>query len=200
MNALRRTACEVFGTEGPPLDLAGSTDLGILGNLHAHFGVDDCPERTERFFDRYHRHLECSLASDPAAGRVLEGVIDLMDALAAAPSVRPALLTGNTREGAWIKLRHFGLSHHFRFGAFGSDHADRNRLGPIALERAFAETGLAYAPDSTFVIGDTPKDIACAHAFGARCLAVATGSFTAAQLAEAGADWVAGSLREITPG
>ena len=99
-----------------------------------------------------------------------------------------------------MKLRHYGLDHHFAFGAYGSDKADRNLLGMIALERALAFTGRVYHPDQTLVIGDTPKDIACAHAMGARCLAVATGAFSAQELGDAGADWVLGSLTDFPLG
>ncbi len=197
MAALRKTAIEVFGGDGPPLDLAGSTDLGILENLYVHFEIDATDERTHRFFDAYHRHLEAALESNPAEGRVLDGVIDLLEALAVNENAQLALLTGNTALGAEMKLRHYGLGHHFTFGAYGSDRADRNQLGPIALERALAVTGRTYHPERTLVIGDTPKDIACAHAIGAKCLAVATGRFTAEELEKAGADWVLGSLREL---
>ena len=196
--ALRKTAVEIFGNEGPPLDLAGSTDLGILENLHAHFGAAPCAERTHRFFETYHLNLEESLASNPAEGRVLDGVVEILQDIAAAAHAKPALLTGNTMQGAWIKLRHYRIDHHFVFGAYGSDRADRNLLGHIALERALAYTGQAYHPEHTLVIGDTPKDIACAHAIGAKCLAVATGQFSAEQLAAASADWVIGGLREIS--
>lgn len=199
MAALRKTAIEIFGTEGPPLDLAGSTDLGILENLHSHFDTAPCTERTHRFFQAYHIHLEKSLLSNPAEGRVLDGVVELLQEMAGARHAKPALLTGNTMQGAWIKLRHYRLDHHFSFGAYGSDRADRNLLGRIALERALAHTGQAYSPEQTLVIGDTPKDIACAHAVGAKCIAVATGQFSEAQLAAAGADWVVSSLREISP-
>ena len=198
MAALRKTAMEIFGNEGPPLDLAGSTDLGILENLHVHFGASYCAERTHRFFETYHIHLEESLSSNPAEGRVLDGVVEILQDIAGAPHAKPALLTGNTMEGAWIKLRHYRLDHHFGFGAYGSDRADRNLLGSIALERALAHTGRAYTAERTLVIGDTPKDIACAHAIGAKCIAVATGQFTAEQLAAAGADWVIGGMREIS--
>ena len=197
MAALRKTAVEVFGGDGPPLDLAGSTDLGILENLYIHFEVDATAERTHRFFDVYHRHLEASLESKPAEGRVLDGVIELLEELAVNENAQLALLTGNTSLGAEMKLRHYGLGHHFTFGAFGSDRADRNQLGPIAMERALAITGRIYHPERTLVIGDTPKDIACAHALGARCLAVATGQFSEDQLEKAGADWVLGSLRDL---
>lgn len=198
MAALRKTAIEVFGGDGPPLDLAGSTDLGILENLYLHFQIDPTPEQSLRFFDVYHRHLEMSLESNPSEGRVLDGVIELLEELARADHAQLALLTGNTSLGAEIKLRHYGLNQHFKFGAYGSDRADRNLLGYIALERALAMTGRKYDPSHTLVIGDTPKDIACAHAVGARCLAVATGQFTAEQLEAAGADWVLGSLRELS--
>ncbi len=197
MAALRKTAIEVFGGDGPPLDLAGSTDLGILENLYVHFQVDATDEQTHRFFDAYHRHLEASLDSNPADGRVLDGVIDLLEKLARVKNAQLGLLTGNTSLGAGIKLRHYGIGHHFTFGAYGSDRADRNVLGPIALERAFAMTGHVFHADRTLIIGDTPKDIACAHAIGAKCLAVATGQFSAEQLEKAGADWVLGSLREL---
>jgi len=198
MTALLKTVIEIFGSEGPPLDLAGSTDLGILENLHAHFGTEPCIERTHRFFETYHVHLENSLTSNPAEGRVLDGVVELLQDIAGAAHAKPALLTGNTMQGAWIKLRHYRLDHHFGFGAYGSDRADRNLLGRIALERALAQTGQAYDTEHTLVIGDTPKDIACAHAVGAKCLAVATGQFSEDQLAAAGADWVVSSLREIS--
>ncbi|MEP2775223.1 MAG: HAD hydrolase-like protein [Luteolibacter sp.] len=197
MAALRKTAMEIFGGDGPPLDLAGSTDLGILENLYVHFGIEASDEQTHAFFEAYHVHLADSLESNPGEGRVLDGAVELLETLVIRKHAQLALLTGNTSLGAKIKLRHYGLGHHFPFGAFGSDRADRNALGSIALERALAITGRVYHPDRTLIIGDTPKDIACAHAIGARCLAVATGQFTAAQLEEAGADWVIGSLREI---
>jgi phosphoglycolate phosphatase-like HAD superfamily hydrolase len=129
---------------------------------------------------------------------VLDGVVEILQDIAAASHTKSALLTGNTMQGAWIKLRHYRIDHHFSFGAFGSDRADRNLLGRIALERALAHTGQAYGAERTLVIGDTPKDIACAHAIGAKCLAVATGQFSSEQLAAAGADWVIGGLREIS--
>ncbi len=200
MAALRNAVMEVFGGDAPPLDLAGSTDLGLLENLYVHFETDATDEKTHQFFDAYHRQLEACLESDPAIGRVLDGVIQLLENLTRTENARLGLLTGNTSLGAEIKLRHYGLGHHFTFGAYGSDRADRNLLGHIALERAFAMTGHAFQADRTLVIGDTPKDIACAHAIGAKCLAVATGRFSVEQLEEAGADWVLGSLCELAPG
>jgi phosphoglycolate phosphatase-like HAD superfamily hydrolase len=126
--------------------------------------------------------------------RVFGGVSELLSQLPARHEATVGLLTGNTAGGAASKMRHFGLAHHFAFGACGCDHADRNRLGPIALERAVAHAGQTFTAAETWIIGDTPKDIACAHAIGARCLAVATGQFSAAALEFHGADRVVETL------
>ncbi|WP_411827098.1 HAD family hydrolase [Luteolibacter sp. AS25] len=197
MAALNRTARDVFGDDGPPLNLAGSTDLGVLDSIYAHFGQEPSDELTHQFFETYHFNLRESLELDPSKGEVLDGAIELLEEFQGYAHVELALLTGNTDEGAQIKLKHYLLERYFTFGAFGSDRADRNLLGPIALERAFAFTGRKYEADQILIIGDTPKDIACAHAIGAKCLAVSTGEFSAVELKYAGADWVVESLRDL---
>jgi phosphoglycolate phosphatase-like HAD superfamily hydrolase len=92
------------------------------------------------------------------------------------------LLTGNLRRGAEAKLTSRDLWRYFPFGAFADDSEDRDQLGPHALRRAQAHHGVDFAPANTWVIGDTPHDVVCARAFGARALAVATGKHPAAQL------------------
>ncbi len=194
MAALKEATREIFGHEGPALDLAGSTDLGIVGNIHAHFEIEPTCERIDAYFEVYLGMLDWNLTHGGFSGRVLEGVHELLSELAGRHDASIGLLTGNIVGGAATKMRHFGLAGHFPFGAYGSDHADRNRLGPIALERAAAHTGRTFTAAQIWVIGDTPKDIACAHAIGARCLAVATGQFSAEALQAHGADQVVESL------
>ena len=194
MAALKEATREIFGGEGPPLDLAGATDLGIVLNIHGHFAVEATPTRIETYFGVYQQRLDWNLAHGGFPGRVIEGATILLDELAQRSHATLGLLTGNISGGAASKVRHFGLASFFQFGAYGCDHPDRNRLGPIALERAAAHAGRSFTAEETWVIGDTPKDIACAHAIGARCLAVATGNFTAEQLAAHGADRVVESL------
>jgi phosphoglycolate phosphatase-like HAD superfamily hydrolase len=194
MAALKEATREVFGHDGPPLDLAGSTDLGIVANIHAHFEIEPTPERIDAYFSMYLGRLDWNLAHGGFDGRVLDGVPELLAELAQRPDATVGLLTGNTAGGAAAKMRYFGLAHHFAFGAYGCDHADRNRLGPIALERAAVHAGKSFTAEQTWVIGDTPKDIACAHAIGARCLAVATGQFSAEALEAHGADRVVEAL------
>ncbi len=194
MKALQEATREVFGHEGPALDLAGSTDLGLIANIHAHFEIEPTAERIAMYFATYQGRLDWNLAHGGFPGRVFDGVTVVLDELSNRPHATIGLLTGNIAGGAASKMRHFGLSGYFNFGAYGCDHADRNRLGPIALARAASHAGREFRADETLVIGDTPKDIACAHAIGARCLAVATGSFSAAALTAHGADHVVDSL------
>jgi phosphoglycolate phosphatase len=196
MAALKEATHEIFGAEGPSLDLAGSTDLGIVANIHAYFEVESTRDRFDHYIQIYLAKLDWQLTHGGFPGRVYSGVTELLLKLAGDPDAAVGLLTGNTAGGAATKMRHFGLAAHFAFGAYGCDHADRNRLGPIALTRAAAHSGKNFSAAETWVIGDTPKDIGCAHAIGARCLAVATGQFTAHQLQAAGADQVVESLSQ----
>lgn len=69
-------------------------------------------------------------------------------------------------------------------GGFGSDHEDRSALPKIARRRA-GERGRPYPQAETIVIGDTPRDIACARADGLRVFAIATGPFSVDELSDA---------------
>jgi phosphoglycolate phosphatase len=122
--------------------------------------------------------------------KVLPGVPDLLDWLEEQPELILALLTGNFEPVARIKLRQAGIGKYFppEQGAFGSDSDDRAALPPIARRRA-GDPGHPYPRERTIVIGDTPRDIACAGADDVRCLAVATGPYAVSELA--GADGVA---------
>jgi phosphoglycolate phosphatase-like HAD superfamily hydrolase len=186
---------EVFGPGGPSLNLAGSTDGGIVRGLFEHFGRPFDPAVEEDFYQAYLPKLESNLSDDSSGGRLLNGASDLLEHCDERGHTT-GLLTGNLARGAAIKVGHYGIGDYFGFGAYGDDHWDRNQLGPVALERAQKFTGRNFSVQETLVIGDTPKDIACAHAFGARCLAVATGAFATSELAAAGADQVVESLTE----
>jgi phosphoglycolate phosphatase-like HAD superfamily hydrolase len=121
------------------------------------------------------------------------GVHALLDALEGAGAAL-GLVTGNIEDGAHLKLAACGIGDRFVFGSFGSDAEDRDELPTIAIERAGDVTGVQFDPNRTWIIGDTPRDIGCARACGIRVLAVATGSFSVAELEEAGADHALESL------
>lgn len=176
------TVLEVRREDLPPLDLAGATDGGVIRKLFADAGRELTDDKTADFRQCYLQRLEESLLRSEFAGRLLEGVRVLLDGLQGSNGFAMGLLTGNLRRGAQLKLDRFRIAHHFTDGGFGDDGVDRNDLGPVAVHRMQRATNRTFAPDQVIVIGDTPKDIACAHAMGARCLAVATGKFDRASL------------------
>lgn len=194
LNALRDAFIDSFGLhdradEMPELDLAGSTDSGIVRSLCSHFCCDDNADHTEAFYVNYLGRLRENLrGSHRGEGRVLPGLPSLIHRLRDETDHTLGLLTGNIARGAWIKIEHFGFKGIFGVGAFGDDHHDRNLLGPIALQRALDHSQSHFAPEDVIVIGDTPKDIACARACGAMAVAVATGRFSLTELQVYGPD------------
>jgi len=183
--AILDAAEEHFGIQRdqlPPLKLAGSTDPAIAMDVFGHMKILHTPEEVVAFLDRYLSHLQRRLQAEDFTGCTLPGVTQLLQALRGESSAHLGLLTGNVRRGAVIKLTRHGIFEYFIEGGFGSDHHDRNQLGPVALQRMQDATGTTYHIDDVIVIGDTPKDIRCAEAFGAKCLAVATGEYSYAEL------------------
>ena len=183
--AILDAAEEHFGIQRehfPPLQLAGSTDPAIAMDMFGHMSREHTPEEVIAFLDRYLSHLQRRLQAPDFTGYTLPGVTQLLQALRSESEAHLGLLTGNVRRGAVIKLSRHGIFEHFVDGGFGSDHHDRNQLGPVALKRMQDATGSTYHIDDVIVIGDTPKDIRCAEAFGAKCLAVATGQYSYAEL------------------
>jgi len=187
---------EVFGRTGD-LDgysFSGKTDPRIVLDLMTASGLrhDEVRRALPRMRDGYLSRLETGLRRDGMA--MLPGVVELLERLATTPGTVLGLLTGNWRSGARIKLRHFDLNRFFPFGAFGDDGVQRHELPPVALARAEDATGRRFAPSEVLVVGDSIEDVACAHAHGLRCLAVATGWTPADELRRAGACWVAADL------
>lgn len=185
--ALRDGFCEAFDSDPslfPKLNLHGATDRGVAMGLFEQFEIAHTPENEIRFFDAYHGHLERNLTLE-SGSVAIPGVIDLLDVLRDETDHAVGLLTGNISRGAYTKVDAFGIGRErFPFGAFGDDHHDRNELGPIGISRASDLTGHRFTSESTIIIGDTPKDIACARACGAKAVAVTTGGFDEEQLAK----------------
>ncbi len=121
----------------------------------------------------------------------------LLEALRQRPEVVLGLLTGNLARGAELKLRHYGVWEFFEFGAYADDHHDRNELGRFACQRLREKHGIDLPCERIFVLGDTPHDIACARAIGARAIAVATGGSTREQLAKAAPDYLFDDFTDV---
>lgn len=194
--ALTRTFEELFGVPRgfDDIPVAGRTDELILTAAADRARVTVDSSTRARFHRRY-----CELFADeirfpgPRKG-LMPGVSRLLDTLARNDAVRCGLVTGNFARPARIKLEHFDLWRYFGFGAYGDDAPVRDDLVPIAVERARRARVAVRRSDDVVVIGDTPLDVQCASAAGARSVAVATGSYGEAALLEAGAHAVLSDL------
>ena len=178
--AMEDAAATVAGlAEVPAIEMSGKTDPQILREIFRAAELAD--EHIDAILPDAIAAAEAALATAEedlrAHGSVLPGVRELLERLDATEGVRQTLLTGNLTANAAVKVGAFDLTHLFdaEIGAYGSDHADRLELVPIALERVQRFRGETYRPDEVWVIGDTPNDLACARAGGVRCLLVGTG-------------------------
>lgn len=176
--ALRLAIRDYFGVEDDmkDIEIAGRTDTYIARRLLEKYDREITNEEIQKILARYVVHLGTLLPQ--GEGRVMPGIVPLLEAMKDREDVSLALLTGNLARGAEMKLTHYGVWHYFRFGAYADDHYDRNQLSPVALTRAREHHGHDFDPGRVFVLGDTPHDIACARVIGAQALAVATGGFT----------------------
>jgi phosphoglycolate phosphatase-like HAD superfamily hydrolase len=180
--ALEDAAREVLGADPDYSELhtAGLTDSQIARMLMERHGVEESPETVAAFLRAYEARLPARLPE--RQGRVLDGVHDILDDLRARPGVHSLLLTGNTQAGAAAKLAHYGLDGYFEAGAFCLDMDDRDAIARRALDVAAEAVGARPDLERTFVIGDTPHDIAAGQAIGARTIGIASGVVPAAEL------------------
>jgi phosphoglycolate phosphatase-like HAD superfamily hydrolase len=178
------------------LRFAGRTDLSLVREFFSYHMIPPSGENIGRFFDRYVFWLDHILAHSKT--ELCPGVWKFIHALQKMPKPPVlGLLTGNIRLGAEIKLRHFGLWDVFETGGFGDDHEDRDQIAAIARNRGSRVVGSRVSEDEVLVIGDTPLDIRCARAIGAKVLAVATGGATFAELENQRPDWLVPDLSHM---
>ena len=196
-HALVRATVQRFGGDGDlkGVEIAGRTDRAIAHQILQKYGEPVTNGNVDSFLDRYVALLPEELPK--GNGRVLPGVIHLLDDLSQQPDKTLGLLTGNLERGARLKLEYYDLWKFFPFGAFADDHHDRNALGPCAVARAMVHAGCEFPPDRVDVVGDTGHDIACGKAFGARTVAVATGSWSRERLAEHRPDFLFDDLANV---
>jgi phosphoglycolate phosphatase len=190
---------ELFGRElAAVAPKAGRTDRAITLDTLELAGVDEPQSWVDDFLAALARRVAAVDGAETAHVRAVAGAPDAIAALARA-GLRQSVLTGNIRPLAALKLHAAGLGEHLDLGvgAYGDVHEVRAELVPVARHAA----RLAYGPDfaglSTVLVGDTPLDVAAALATGARAVGVATGSFSAAEIASAGAHAVLPDLTDV---
>lgn len=172
-----------------PLSPAGRTDgeIARIILLDAGISAQRIDERADQVREECCRAY-VRLCPPDLSDKVVAGIPELLQWLSDQQGVMLALLTGNYESVARLKLRRAGIGHHFApaQGAFGSDSEDRAALPAIARRRA-GNAARPYARGRTIIVGDTPRDIACARADGVGCIAVTTGPHTREELASADA-------------
>jgi phosphoglycolate phosphatase-like HAD superfamily hydrolase len=176
---------------------SGRTDRAITQDLFNLHGIEWCDSSWGHFLTVYLNHLPGCLARHN--GKVLPGIQELLDDLASRESIALGLLTGNVRDGARLKLGHYGLFEYFGFGGFGDQHLERDDVAREALKAIRNQIDGSFDPQRIWVIGDTPLDIRCARAIGARVVAVATGLHSIDQLAGERPDIVLPDFSDSAP-
>ena len=175
--------------------MAGKTDSEIIkeGLKKYDLLIDGNLEAVVR---AYLKNLRMEMKNDRK--HVKPGVHDILRKLSLESNVGLGLLTGNLESGARIKLEPFNLNTYFPTGAFGSDDEDRNNLLPIAVKRFEELFQKKIEIDNCIIVGDTPRDVECAHIYQAVCIGVATGPYSFEELVEAGADYVVKDLSDYS--
>jgi phosphoglycolate phosphatase-like HAD superfamily hydrolase len=192
-DAIHEALRAVHGVTKPQrrgMEVAGRTDADIARNLLVGAGIS-ATQIDERADDV--RIAACEayarLVPEDLSANVAAGMTELLARLAERDDTRLALVTGNYEPIARLKLRAAGIGQYFERGqgGFGSDHEDRAMLPQIARRRAGGDEGQEWPRAQTAVIGDTPRDIACARADGVRVVAIATGPYGPEDLRQADA-------------
>ena len=195
--ALKRVVAKRYGVQDDlhDIEIAGCTDSGIAADILKKYGAPQEEEDIQKFLDEYVGFLGETLST--TNGEILPGMLQILNQMKIRPDRVLGLLTGNVKRGAKLKLQHYGLWDFFEFGAFADDHHDRNQLGEFARTRAHEKHGHEFDAARIDVIGDTPRDIACGKAFGARTVAVATGTWSREQLAGHQPDFLFDDLSNV---
>jgi len=193
-SAMEAALCSAFGVSLQPVRVpfAGRTDRAIAQDLFRVHGVPFADDTFQRFVSAYLELLPEHLHR--VTGRVLPGISALLEELRRRGDVALGLLTGNLRHGARLKLGHYAIGHYFAFGGFGDLHHDRDEVAREAVGAAQAHLGRGLVMERVWVVGDTPLDVRCARAIGARVAAVATGLHSLDELRAAGPDLLFGNL------
>jgi phosphoglycolate phosphatase len=190
---------EVTGIRPTPVwrDYGGRLDTEIADMLLTAVGattthIADVLEALRRLVDERLGELRAQTSTYP-------GVEALIAKLAAA-GVRQTVVTGNVAAIARHKLEAGGLIPPIEpeFGGYGDSAPTRAAVAQVALDRLSA-AGWQSDQGGVWIVGDTPRDLACARAVGVRCALVATGRRTVEELTGLGADIVLPDLSDPRP-
>jgi phosphoglycolate phosphatase len=198
--AWRLAFAELHGAE---VDIRAITEAGMTDPEVGHaalvhvLGRDPSTRELSAAMARYLQHLDETVAESDRY-RVMPAIPELLGRLAD-EGLLLGLITDNVEAAAHVKLSRAGLNRFFAFGGYGSDSNDRAELTRRAVERGVMVAGGTLRPDECIAVGDTPRDVAAAHAAGLRIAAVATGNYTREQLEAGRPEWLLDSVESGFP-
>ena len=170
--ALLKALEAAFGcSDHGEISMSGRTDRAIARELFRVNGLEDSDSNWQTLKEHYLERLPGTVAS--CEGAVLPGIHGLLEEISQRAEILVGLLTGNSQQGAQIKLEHFDIWQHFSFGGYGEFHLERNDVAVDALAEVHQRADIP--PEDVVVIGDTPRDVQCARHIGAKAIAVLTG-------------------------
>ena len=197
--AVERVIGRPAGAHG--VRMSGKTDPQIALEIleFAQVGAGEAQNHLPLVLEHLESELTAAVHHLQEHGRVMPGVVELLTRLHVAPGVVSSVLTGNIEPNGRLKVAAFGLDRWLDLdvGAYGSDDHDRNKLVPIALTKLASQRAPAPGPGDVWVVGDTPRDLECARAGGARCLLVGTGRFRTEELRGLGPDTAVDDLADV---
>ena len=202
MRAMQQAGQHVLG---PAFSFEGITTSGGVDHLlyaqaAEQSGFDNHAQHHDSFRDHYVKQLEQDLRDNPHKLSVMPGIRSLLPDLVARDDVVVGMVTGNYHAAAKVKLKLARLDPDWFVVTAFSDHGpDRPSLVQHAINEYHTRFGNGLAPQDIIVIGDTPRDIHCAHANNCTALAVATGRYSVDQLQNAGADTAIQNFDDPTP-
>jgi len=196
-----RSAKHVFGDSFEWMPISpGRLDHQLFGDLLDHNGIDRSPASIERWRKAYIAEMTAELTARQTDIRVMPGIVDMLDALDTCEDIAIGLLTGNFQPVADAKMERSGLGiDRFTIRVYAEDGDSRDALPAIAMARCEQHFGGPIDPQAVIVVGDTPRDIACARAHGCRVLAVATGRYSSEELRGYAPDASVESLADPNP-
>lgn len=193
-----RRAVEEVTEQSVSLDgisFSGRTDPAIFQDVLTANGLPDSSALLSDVLSAYTQTARLTIESANVTS--LPGAASLVSLFANLTDVFLGLVTGNIESIAFHKLNAVGLADDFSIGGFGSDHANRSKLPALAIDRASTFVGHSFSAENTVVIGDTSHDIACAHATGARSVAVCTGRYNSRDLRTHNPDLLLADLKDV---
>ncbi len=180
---------------------SGKTDAQVVFELFEGICIseEEIYDWMPKLLEEYLKRLS-KIIKGPETTELKPGVHELLTDLHQRKDVVLSLLTGNSEGAARLKLSTHGLEKYFDFkmGAFGDRAKHRDELPDMAVEKAKYHKGHHFLGKDVVVIGDTPSDVRCVEALGARAVAVATGSYSLETLKAEGPDFLFANLSETS--